>query len=80
MIEPSRRIVAALGIVGVLALAVSGCSSTTSGEPEPGSGTAVTSGQPGAGGQGGQGGKGGKGGLFGRDGEDGADGADGDAG
>lgn len=77
MIEPSRRIVAALGIVGVLALAVSGCSSTTSGEPEPGSGATTTSGQPGNGGQGGQGGQGG---LFGRDGEDGADSADGDAG
>lgn len=71
----SRRLAAALGICGVV-LALSGCSSTTSGKPESGGATA-TSGQPGQGGQGGKGGKGGKGGLFGRDGEDGADGAPG---
>lgn len=80
MIEQARRIAAAVGTVGVLALAVGACSSTTSGEPSPGSGATVTGGQSGNGGQGGQGGKGGKGGLFGRDGEDGADGADGNAG
>lgn len=78
----SRRLAAALGICGVV-FALAGCSSTTSGKPESGSGATATSGQPGQGGQGGQGGKGGKGGkggLFGSDGEDGADGADGNGG
>lgn len=80
MTDPYRRLAAALCGCGAAALLLSGCSSTTSGKPESGSDTAVTSGQPGQGGQGGkggEGGKGGKGGLFGRDGEDGADGADG---